>query len=142
MGSFGLYDGALGRGQVENVVVINNGAGGISGNIVTGCTAEANGGEGMEGVVVTRSSAKYNKGRGIAGNVVVNCESFGNGGVGIRGFGVVTGNHTTDNTGFGLDMAASSGGYSNNVINFNAGGTVTSGVQMGTNVCNGSTTCP
>jgi hypothetical protein len=45
------------------------------------------------------------------------------------------------NGGFGLNLNASAG-YRGNVITSNTTGTVTGGVDMGSNSCNGATTCP
>jgi hypothetical protein len=53
----------------------------------------------------------------------------------------VEGNSVYDNTGVGHVLGAGSG-YVGNVIDSNRGGTVSGGIQMGTNVCDGNTTCP
>ncbi len=53
----------------------------------------------------------------------------------------VRANTVRDNTGVGLRLGAATG-YSQNVIDSNTAGTVVGGVQMGTNVCDGTTTCP
>ena len=50
------------------------------------------------------------------------------------------GNVLVGNTGNAIRLQPGSG-YANNVIG-NNGGTVVGGIQMGTNVCDGSTTCP
>ena len=65
-----------------------------------------------------------------------------NGGDGIVAWEDVTilNNTVARNTGTGLNLG-SDGGYGNNVINGNSG-TVTGGVQIGTNLCDGATTCP
>lgn len=52
----------------------------------------------------------------------------------------VIGNTVHGNNGVGLTLGAGSG-YGDNVINNNTG-TVSGGVQMGVNVCDGNTTCP
>jgi hypothetical protein len=51
------------------------------------------------------------------------------------------GNTVRDNSGIGLNLGSNTG-YTNNVITSNSGGTVSGGIQMGTNLCNTSTTCP
>jgi len=67
----------------------------------------------------------------------------GNLGDGIESASYATclGNTVSSNTGFGLRLTAADG-YGHNVINNNTGGTVTGGIQIDTNVCNGNTTCP
>ncbi len=54
---------------------------------------------------------------------------------------LLTGNMVRNNTGVGLRLGGGTS-YSQNVVDSNTGGTVVGGVQMGTNVCNGNTTCP
>ena len=55
----------------------------------------------------------------------------------------VTSNSARQNGAYGLDLAAGLGsGYSGNTIDGNTTGTVTGGVEMGTNVCDANTTCP
>ena len=46
-----------------------------------------------------------------------------------------------NNGGAGLAVGSLSG-YANNVLSGNAGGTVSGGTEIGTNLCNGSTICP
>jgi len=50
-------------------------------------------------------------------------------------------NTVRDNGGIGLSFNDSTSGYGQNVINGNLT-TVQLGTQIGTNVCNGNTTCP
>lgn len=50
-------------------------------------------------------------------------------------------NMVSDNSGVGLRLSAGTG-YSQNVVDSNTGGTVISGIQIGTNLCDGNTTCP
>jgi hypothetical protein len=96
------------------------------GSTITGNTARENGVSGIEGVVatITGNSAYLNTGHGIratAGSLVKD-------------------NVARSNTMFGLSLDATTG-YVANTVSSN-GGTVDSGVQLGTNLCNGSTTCP
>jgi hypothetical protein len=77
------------------------------------------------------------------GHLMKDCSVTGSGGtqaafIGARS--VVIGNVFTGNSGNGLRMQ-SGAGYANNVIG-NNGGTVVGGVEMGTNICDGTTTCP
>ena len=58
---------------------------------------------------------------------------------------VIQNNVISGNTQGGIDIGNSAGsGYGGNVINGNAGGTVTGSVafQIGPNVCNSTATCP
>jgi parallel beta-helix repeat protein len=78
---------------------------------------------------------------------VEGCTVIGNGadgdreGISIAGKSTVIGNTVSDNFGFGMSLGAGTG-YGENVIANNGGGTVVGGVQLGINVCDGSTTCP
>jgi len=54
---------------------------------------------------------------------------------------LVTNNVISGNALTGLNFSDTTSGYQNNIINGN-GATVTSGVDMGNNVCNGSKMCP
>ena len=62
-------------------------------------------------------------------------------GIAVGENSLIVGNRVTGNGGFGIVMGAGSG-YGGNLIGNNTGGTASGGVQMGTNVCNGNTTCP
>jgi hypothetical protein len=53
----------------------------------------------------------------------------------------VIGNGASFNTGYGLRLGSGTG-YTDNSMNGNTEGAVFSGVEMGTNVCSGNTTCP
>ena len=73
----------------------------------------------------------------VSGNL-----SYGNGaGIFANAGSLVEGNNIRNNTGVGLDLA-SDAAYRENVINNNTGGNVTGGVNMGSNSCNGTATCP
>jgi hypothetical protein len=87
----------------------------------------SNGDDGIDAAAansVTGNNARSNVGDGIV--------------VGVGS--TVIGNTSLLNTGFG--MVLSSAGYAQNVIRSNTGGTVSGGVQMGTNVCDDDTSCP
>lgn len=78
------------------------------------------------------------------GNLITN-----NGGEGIDTIGspaktgnLVIGNTITQNTGVGVAFSSTDNGYTENVIRGNGGGTVSSGTEIGTNLCNSNTTCP
>ena len=121
--------------EIRNGTVRNFGSSGI---------AEIGIGKGHR-VIDVRSVG--NGGPGIvlngADHVVRDCTVLDNGGfgIGLQGSSMAIGNLVVGNGGIGLSLSADSV-YSQNVINSNAGGTVLNGVQMGTNVCDGNTTCP
>ena len=81
----------------------------------------------------------------VAGNGVAlsgNTALF-NGGAGIRtALGcTVERNPVRSNAGHGLDLGSDSADREN-VISANAGGTITGGLNLGDNACNGTPTCP
>lgn len=141
-------------GVVTDNVAKSNGGDGISAgpdSTVTGNTANSNGARGIRvnrRGTVTANTANFNVGTGISlseGGTVTGNTAMNNGIDGISDFSgvgiTVTGNTVANNSGFGLILSV--GGYANNVINGNTAGTVSvSAVEMGTNVCNGNTTCP
>jgi hypothetical protein len=113
---------------------------------IAGCTAHDNGyiGIGVWGVV-RESSAYLNRSNGIevfVGSVVSDNAAYQNGGYGISaGSGTtVQGNSVAKNSSIGLILSADTS-YRENTISGN-GGTVTGGVNMGSNSCNGAATCP
>ena len=111
---------------VSDNIASANGEIGILGDLgstITGNTSTNNVGAGINagsGVTLTRNSSRENKGRGIS----------------TGGGCILNGNSATDNTGFCLGLGSSSG-YTNNVIDSNTAGTVTGGVSLGQNLCNG-----
>ena len=117
-------------------------------SIVSNNAVQSNTLDGIEcsgGCEIQNNLVQFNDGDGILATVstlVESNESLNNGGDGIEtGDGcLVTRNVTFGNTGTGLVLGAGTG-YERNVINSN-GGTVSGGIQMGTNVCDGNTTCP
>ena len=118
------------NGTVTGNAASSNGSTGIDASLstVTGNTANSNGSSGIfvKGGTVTGNTAMINADHGI----IFGMEA-----------GTVIGNTVADNSGLGLVLGANQG-YANNVINGNTMGTVAGGVQMGTNVCDGNTTCP
>ena len=139
--------------RVERVRVIGNGGRGINvddSSDVSDCTAIWNGSSGIDGRLDTRFARNIvvgNGGQGIfsaRNSLAMENVSRGNGGSGIFliSSGIAIGNTIEENNGLGLFME-SNGGYANNVITNNAAGTVSvAAVEMGTNVCDGDTTCP
>jgi hypothetical protein len=89
------------------------------------------------------------RGNGFIGiQVETNCVVMGNVTAGNANDGLFTGGSClvlsntavgNGNRGFALSVADA---YGSNVIASNTGGNVSGGVQIGTNLCNGTTTCP
>ncbi|HTW88013.1 MAG TPA: right-handed parallel beta-helix repeat-containing protein [Candidatus Binataceae bacterium] len=93
--------------------------------------------------VIENNSVTANSGDGInAAGLIRGNVSDGNVGNGITAGAnsSIIGNEASGNSGAGIAMQPSDG-FSNNVIN-SAGTTVSGGVDAGSNVCNGSTSCP
>lgn len=119
------------RGTVAgNVASFNAGSGIISGavGVISDNTVESNGSNGIFANQAT-----------ISNNVV---RSNGDDGIYSNG-GTVRGNAISGNAGDGLQIGGGTVvGYGENVIHGN-GGTVLNGpIQIGTNICDGNTTCP
>jgi hypothetical protein len=128
MGDFGVQLDR--RAKLARLTVENNGSDGINVDIfsmVVECIAHSNGNDGIvaPASIVRGNTADQNGDDGIQG---------GSG-------STVIGNRASFNTGFGLNLGSGSG-YADNSIYNNTAGTVFSGVEMGTNVCDGNTTCP
>ena len=151
MGASGVYLGD--RARVERVRTLNNGGTGIyawNDSTVSGNTAYNNTGDGIyasNGSTVTGNTANSNGDDGIRGGfgiTVTGNTVYNNGGDGISTVSgsTVTGNTARNNTGYGLYLLGSYSGYANNVLTGNTLGTVSGGIQMGTNVCGADTTCP
>jgi parallel beta-helix repeat protein len=150
MGGYGLLLG--GHAEVTGLRLRWNRLTGISagsGSTVSDDTAYENGGDGIfagEGSTVSANTVYQNGGDGIRVNpssTVSGNTATDNGGVGISanlGSSVMR-NTVGTNTGFGLLLAAEAA-YRENVITSNMGGTVSGGVNLGANSCNGSPTCP
>lgn len=130
--------------NVNNCTAGNNGNLGISATNVTNSLAAGNTTFGIAGQMVSNSTAFANGGDGILGGTVTNSTADSNGGFGISGSNV-TNSTATSNVLVGLSLGATAG-YAQNVVNSNNGGNafpqVTGGIQTGTNVCGGDTTCP
>ena len=142
MGSAGIRGAGL---LVENVRIEHSGGIGISGGnggaawTIRGCRVQLNGshgidlsiGAGGDGAIVERNVIRRIGGDGVSGEDLT-----------------VTNNAINANDGYGLNLNffAADSGYAGNVINDNNGGNgsaqVSGGVQMGSNVCGGDTTCP
>lgn len=131
MGSHGVrLNTVSGNTQVSRVRLIGNGGSGVvAAGVVSDCIADGNGGIGI-----------------AASGVIRNSVAVANGEDGFRiisSTGTVLGNFSTLNGGFGLRfLSAASGGYGQNVVVANRGGTVSNGLQLSGNVCNNTTTCP
>lgn len=129
-----------------------NGSAGIvalSGSAVSGNVAHRNGSIGIfagEGSTVSGNVAYQNRDQGIfafSGSIVSGNSAYLNGGDGIATeLGVnVQGNTARSNSGYGLNLGSQSA-YRENVVTDNTAGTVNGGVNMLSNSCNGTTTCP
>lgn len=121
------------------------------GQVVHGNTARSNASFGItapDGSVVVGNVSRDNEVRGlftdtvnvVQGNTVVSNVLTASGAVGGAG-SIVQGNTVRGNGGFGIVFDPTAG-YRENVISNNAGGTVLSGVNLGDNACDGTTTCP
>jgi hypothetical protein len=140
---------------IRHSVAWRNGEDGFHGDnvvLLVGNTSNRNKAYGMradEGSAFIGNTASDNGTDGIAGfvgtNVVRNNSAESNGNFGIRASAgaVVTGNMLRNNDTTQLLLNALAG-YGQNIITLSTNGdvTVTGGVDMGDNDCNGSTTCP
>jgi hypothetical protein len=129
----GAYGVLAGPGSiVTGNAAHDNGSDGFhvqSGSTVSGNTAWQNGGHGFDvdlGSTISENSAMQNEKNGIDSGLDPV---------------LVIGNTLRANTGYGLNIG-SGAAYRENLIDGNAMGTVTGGVNAGGNVCNGSLTCP
>jgi len=136
--------------SLVDVTALNNGSHGIrvgDRTKVYRCSTNTN----FDGIlagkssVIVNSTAIDNTGNGIYadnGSVVTGNTANGNGGDGIAGASglTVTDNSARTNTGFGIHIT--SGGYGGNVLTNNGAGSVSGGLQIGTNVCGTDITCP
>lgn len=154
-GAFGVR--LLGsHNRVEGITMRNIGFQGIrvgSHSTVKDCRAFATGHIGISAgaaVVVVGNAVARSGNHGIFANSGVvedNAVTFsGVDGINTAANGtpaplLVRSNSSTNNLGRGLYLRPESG-YADNVISGNSIGTVLGGVEMGTNLCNGNTTCP
>ena len=131
-GRFGV--GASSLSTVTRVTATVNGVDGIitdfSGTVISDCLAANNGERGIDGFLGARAVV-------LVGNTVID-----NGTDGIAcGTGcIVRGNFSYGNSGSGL-LLGSDSVYTGNVVASN-GATVTGGINLDHNSCNGTTTCP
>ncbi len=147
--------GVLANGVALGNVVYANGQGeafgpGIAGNgVVIANVVQGNFSDGVAGGAgtVVNNYVHGNGGAGIsngdglvAGNALV--VNSGDGvSASFAGTTSVIGNAVVSNGGFGLSLGVGNA-FETNALLGNTAGTVTGGVAMGTNVCDGSTTCP
>ena len=136
---------------VSGNAAYQNGGNGIStevGSTVTGNTAYQNDSDGIDaesGSTVTGNTVYGNGTDGIEvgfGSTVTGNSASQNGGAGISSLdgSTIQRNTVRDNTGFGLNLGSGTA-YRENVITDNTAGTVSGGVNMGSNSCNGTATC-
>jgi hypothetical protein len=143
----GQADGA----QVLNCHVSYNGGVGISvgpHSLITGNTSMENSGVGISSdtSLIKNNTVEQNGSFGIYCYdtcTIIGNLSRSNTGAGIMAYqsSVILDNAVRSNTGYGLDLGPTTG-YARNSINDNTGGTVDDGIQVGTNICDGNTTCP
>lgn len=156
------YLASFGRGNVQDNVASFNEDIGIrcgqfndDGCVIAGNTVVSNQGGGILGVdaVVVRNNSIFdNGGDGVAlgfaanvdGNTLV--DNSGNG-ISVNSGSLVASNVMRTSGGFGLFFFGSQSAYRGNTISENTGGTVgfgpdSSAVNTGSNVCDGSLTCP
>jgi hypothetical protein len=151
MGSNGI-DGA---GEVRSVVAISNGDHGIVSELIVDSTGSRNDNQGLKGTVVSNSIANENGELGIRGGVVVGSSAVSNSGTGIDALAIHHSQATFNGGGgFFADLVVGSGahynsqhnvagGYSLSHFEGNDGGqTQVLGLDLGANVCSGSTNCP
>lgn len=128
---------------------LGNGVEGDDGALLDGNAAYQNGFDGVVGGLsaIIENNAAYNNGNdGIsaeAGSSILDNATALNGsdGIATSGSAIVQGNAVYMNTIYGLNLGTGSA-YRLNVIADNAFGIVTGGVDLLTNACNGSTSCP
>ena len=124
-----------------------------TGSAVSGNTAFQNGRDGIFtgiGSTISGNTAYDNGDDGIRaefGSTISGNTAYDNGDDGIRANGgaSVQGNTVSLNGSYGLNLFhtfLSDAGYRENVISENLTGTVNGGVNLGSNSCNGTTTCP
>lgn len=149
-GNDGIFAGA-GSIISGNTAHLNadDGIRGDAGSVITGNTAYQNVDDGIRGdtgSTVSGNTAYQNGDVGIFaadGSTVSGNTVSTNGGIGIQTFSgcTVQENTVRGNTGFGLSLGSESA-YRESVITGNTGGTVSGGVNMFSNSCNGTMTCP
>lgn len=129
-GDNGIY--TSGHSRVEKNVAARNGNHGITVggfSLVVGNVSTYNE---SDGINASSSST-------IQGNVTNNNDEDG---IEVNSGSVVLENSSTTNGSWGIWSAQIGFGYGNNVLKSNGSGTVSNGVEIGSNLCDGSTSCP
>ncbi len=137
---------------VSGNTVYQNGGNGIyaqSGSIVSGNAVNQSGANGIAAGfagVIADNVVRFNAVDGINagdGSTVSGNTAASNSGDGIEVMGGATVQRNTarSNTGYGLRLGTDAS-YRENTVSNNSGGTVTGGVNMGNNSCDGATFCP
>lgn len=142
-GQASIVSGSVVEGNLGNGIDADNGS------VVTGNSASLNGFRGIESDLAStvKSNTAYDNGSdGIfadSGSSVLDNSAAENGsdGIATTGAATVQGNTVRTNASYGLELGAESA-YRLNVISNNSVGTVTGGVDLFTNACDGSTSCP
>jgi len=154
MGSTGVVIDA--RSRAENLQLFYNATGLIAGfdSLIVGVNASRNRQDGIYAAgdsTITRSIANENTRDGIrgvgratiSGNTVTDNDRFG---ISTSTDCLVLQNSVSRNVSHGLSLSAGTG-YAQNIVNENNGGNTNlqvanGGIQIGTNICGGDTTCP
>lgn len=159
VGSNALAGLSLGSGaSVSECVVFRNGGRGITvgrGSLVADNTSSLNASDGIflfgtvatGGLVASGNSAYQNDGSGIVGyvgsSVITRNVVYDNAvhGISTNGGAQISGNVVTFNDDNGLDLGLSDSAYTENTMSGN-GTNVIGGLNLGTNSCNGTASCP
>jgi hypothetical protein len=151
-GGSGIWLGT--GGMAVRCTAVSNGrmagAAGIKGataTVIRDSVAYFNAGSGITAAQASsvQSCSTYNNGGdgiGVIGATVTGCGARLNGADGISsgGVSVISANTASGNVGYDLNLAATDG-YDNNVLGLNSPASVSGGVQLGDNLCNGAF-CP
>jgi hypothetical protein len=130
-------DGGLAVGD-SGKIVASTAEGNLGTGISAGADAIVEGNVANSNTAVVADGISAGSGSRITGNVASANSSAG---IDTGTDSLVLHNTIRDNGGIGLSFNDSTSGYGQNVINGNLV-TVQLGTQIGTNVCNGNTTCP
>jgi parallel beta-helix repeat protein len=151
MGQDGIHV-TVQNSRIEGITSYANGRRGIylgDGATVTGNNSSNNGEAGISvdmNSVVTDNTVSHNITDGIlasGGTIARNTVAENTRGIVILGHNTLVISNTVErNAGIGIQFGMNGGGYRDNVINSNLGGTVQGGKNMGGNLCNQNTTCP
>jgi len=146
----GVFAGAL--STVRDNIANQNGFRGLfvgTGSTVSGNTVSQNASDGIAtsfGCTVSGNTTSFNGGDGLdigTGSTVVDNTAYDNDQNGIRvaSDSTVQRNTVRANGSYGLSLSSSTA-YRGNVINDNGVGTVNGGINLFSNSCNGTSTCP